>query len=106
MHQNVNKSVEVVPDSLVFFGALTNCPASYADCATELDGELAELDDVAQTAERESNFHRVGASTRSVNSICIVDFGDARQAGRHHDSISLALSNARQIIGFEARPVI
>jgi len=65
----MNKSVEVVADLLVLFGALTNFPAPYADCATELDGKLAELDDVAQTAERESNFHCDGTSTRPVNSM-------------------------------------
>lgn len=32
---------------LILFGALSNSPASYADRSTKLNGELAQLYDVA-----------------------------------------------------------
>lgn len=48
LHQHPHQDVEVMPELLVFPGAsAAGGPASHADCAAELDGELAELDDVA-----------------------------------------------------------
>lgn len=51
-----------MPEMLVFPGASAAAagPASHADCAAELDGELAELDDVAEAAECQGHFHGEG----------------------------------------------
>lgn len=55
----MDKGVEVITEVLILPGALTHCPAAHADGTAQLDRELAELDDVAQAAKRESNFHCV-----------------------------------------------
>lgn len=66
-----------MPELLVFPGAsAAGGPASHADCAAELDGELAELDDVAQAAECQSHFHGEGegaAAVQSVDGVGIVE---------------------------------
>lgn len=75
LHQHPHQDVEVMPEMLVFPGAsAAGGPASHADCAAELDGELAELDDVAEAAECQSHFHGEGATAvQSVDGVGIVE---------------------------------
>lgn len=47
LYQDAYKKVEVIAKFLILFGALSDGTASHANCLAELDGELADLYDVA-----------------------------------------------------------
>jgi hypothetical protein len=54
MHQNSNKFVQVVPQIMILLGTTR---VTNADCLGQLNCELTDGDDVAETAKGKGDFH-------------------------------------------------